>query len=329
MDKRLNPNYQINQRIKASIFDAACLALLFFLINLLGSFLVTHVSSSYVDAYETTNKHIEYSNLCKIDEKNGYLQYESSDLVKTENDNLVFCNVLSYYYLNYLSNSNIKEGSKGSEEIINHDIKWFNETILEIGNKDIFKTKSDTSDSISIEIGVFNDAYLNSHSQDDVHDFVIDKYNEAVKDFYNLSFMKDASNVMAVCNGIVFSLSAFIPLIVFYFVVPLFSKYKQTIGKRIFKVVIVRNNKIISHWILLLRDLPAILVCILIGFVNISSWQIGIPVGAILVSSGIMIFTKKNYAVHDFVAGTRVITLDNYLELEKEKENADKQDNQN
>ena len=63
------------------------------------------------------------------------------------------------------------------------------------------------------------------------------------------------------------------------------------------------------------------------GVVNIASWQIGIPVGAVMISSGIMIFTKKNYAVHDFVAGTRVITLDKYIELVKEKENADKQNN--
>ena len=109
----------------------------------------------------------------------------------------------------------------------------------------------------------------------------------------------------------------------------MFSQYKQTIGKRIFKVVIVRDDKIISNWILLLRAVPALLVSILIGIVNLSSWQIGIPVGAVLISSGIMIFSKKNRAVHDFVAGTRVITLDKYLELEKEKENANKQDNQN
>ena len=329
MDKRANPNYQINQRLKASIFDAACLALLFFLINLLSSFLVTKVNSSYIDAYNTTTTNIEYSNLCKIDEKNGYLQYETSELIKTENENLVFCNVLSYYYLNYLSNTNIKEGSKGSEEIINHDIKWFNETILEIGSKDIFKCKSDVSDSISTEIGVFNDAYLTSHSQDDVHDFVGKKYEEAINDFYGLSFMKSASKTMEIFNGLVMGLSCLIPLIVFYIVIPMFMQYKQTIGKRIFKLIVLRNDKPISNLVLLLRAVPAVLVCILIGIVNIASWQIGIPVGAVLVSSGIMIFTKKNYAVHDFVAGTRVITLDKYLDLEKEKENADKQNNQN
>ena len=192
MDIKQNPNYQINQRLKASIFDAACMLLSFFIINLLASYLVTSVSPSYVNAYDTTMKNIEYCNLCKIDEKDGYLQYETNELVKTENDNFVFCNVLGYYYLNYLSNTNIKEGCKGSEEIINHDIKWFNETILEIGSKDVFKTKSDSSDSISTEIGIFNDAYLNSHSQDEVYSFVKEKYDEAVKHFYDLSFMKEA-----------------------------------------------------------------------------------------------------------------------------------------
>ena len=329
MDIRANPNYQINQRIKASIFDAACLALLFFLINLLSSFLVTNLSPSYVNAYEKTTTNIEYSNLCKIDEKNGYLQYETSELIKIENDNMVFCNVLSYYYLNYLSNTNIKEGYKGSEKIINHDIKWFNETILEIGTKYIFKCKSDASDSISSEIGVFNDAYLNSHAQDEVHEFVGVKYNEAVMDFYALPFMKSASDTMSLLNGLVVSLSVIIPLIVFYIIIPIFSKYKQTIGKRIFKVVIIRNNELISNWILLFRAVPAILVGVLMGIVNTFSWQIGIPVGAVLISSGIMIFTKKNYAVHDFMAGTLVVTLDKYLDLQKEKENADKQNNQN
>ena len=327
MDKTTNPNYQINQRLKASIFDAACLAILFFLINLLSSFLVTKVNSSYIDAYNTTTTNIEYSNLCKIDEKNGYLQYETSELVKTENENLVFCNVLSYYYLNYLSNTNIKEGSKGSEEIINHDIKWFNETILEIGTKDMFKCKSDASDSISTEIGVFNDSYLTSHSQNEVHEFVGKKYEDAVKDFYALSFMKSAGTTMEIFNGLVMFLSAFIPLVVFYVIVPMFMQYKQTIGKRIFKILIIRNDKPVSNWIILLRAIPAILVTVLMGVVNIASWQIGIPVGAVMISSGIMIFTKKNYAVHDFVAGTRVITLDKYIELVKEKENADKQNN--
>lgn len=314
MDKTLNPNYQISQRTKAAAFDAAFFALIFFLINLLSSFLITNVNKTYVNSYNTVNQHCRYSNLCKVG-VNGFLQYEDNELAKTENENLVFCNVLSYYYLNYLSNTNIKTGYEGSKEVIVHDIKWFNEKVLEIGQKDIFKTKTDSSDSISTEIGIFNESFINSNGQDAVYEFLTNKYNEAVKNFYDLSFIKEANNTMNFLDGLVIFISSAVALFVVYILIPIINKYKQTFGKKIFKLVVTRNDIIVSNLIILLRVVPALLVCILISVVRSAMWEIGIAVATLLISSGLMIFTKKNVAVHDMVAGTRVVTIDSYKEV--------------
>ena len=78
---------------------------------------------------------------------------------------------------------------------------------------------------------------------------------------------------------------------------------------------VVKNEKIASIPVMLLRNLPAILVCALIGIINEAYFEIGLVIFAILVSSGFMIFTKKNLAVHDFVAGTSVITIEKYQEI--------------
>lgn len=324
MEKIVNPNQTLNKRTNAALFDAACFAFLFFIINLLLSLIVTRGIPTYVDSFNVTSEHIESCGLCKIDtENNNYLQYDQEDLVLEENGNLVFVNALSYYYLNYLSNTNIKPDCVGSKEVIVHDIKWFNENILEIGKSDIFKTKSDNVDSVTTELGVFNESYVNTNGQESVHTFIMDKYNEAVENFNNLSFMQDANRIMNTFNYMVLLISTLSALAIVYVLVPVISKMKQTFGKRIFKIVVVRDEDLVTNKIILLRVAFAALVCALISFVNNMFAEIIIVIFALLVSTGFMIFTKSNSALHDFLARTRVISLDKYIEMKTPKEEQD------
>lgn len=317
VENQLNPNHQLYQRIKAALFDAACFIILAFILNGLLSFIVTRNGSKYNSAFNEVSEHIEYSGLAKSDDT-GYATYESSELSVRVGEQSRFIDVLSYYYLNYLPGINLKEGTEGSKEKVSHDVEWFNKNILEIGEKQFFKVKSDKSDSISTEIGVVNESFFVSGGLVEYETFVESKYNSAVTEFYNLDFIKEDNRVMRVYDGVIIISSSIVSLLIFYFAVPAFYKSRQTFGKRIFKCLVVKNEELVSLIVLLLRLVPSILVCGFIGLVNETYWQFALPILAILVSSGLMLFTKKRRALHDFVAGTDVISLQEYLELKHE-----------
>lgn len=124
-------------------------------------------------------------------------------------------------------------------------------------------------------------------------------------------------------NLIVLCISFGIPLFVFLYLVPVFSKYKNTIGKKITKLAVVNSFYVPCNALLLLtRFLTLVLIEVLL-----SLFLIGLP----FIGSFVMIIlTKNGKSLHDLLATTIVIdlndftpfdNLDQYKEfIKKEKE---------
>ena len=133
-----------------------------------------------------------------------------------------------------------------------------------------------------------------------------------------------------VSNGlmVVLSLAIFIPFLIFYFVLPMFSRLNQTLGKRFMHLMVIDyRGKPLNKWFLSLRALPFLLTAIMAILLDSMVISLTIALVVFMVSWACATFTKKKRALHDFVALSCVAREDEtYLiaakEVEEETEDA-------
>jgi len=89
---------------------------------------------------------------------------------------------------------------------------------------------------------------------------------------------------------------------IFFLVIPLCTKYRQTLGKKFMRLTILKNEKIISRPMTLLRFAIFLFVELLA-----SIFAYGIP---LIVSLTIACFSKNKKALHDLILGTKVVSID-------------------
>ena len=89
-------------RFVAAAVDAACFVLVAFGASTLTSFVVGATDTKLSDSNALIANHIESSNLSKIDEKNGYLKYETNELfeLKIYLSLIVILVIAHIYYMN-------------------------------------------------------------------------------------------------------------------------------------------------------------------------------------------------------------------------------------
>lgn len=90
--------------------------------------------------------------------------------------------------------------------------------------------------------------------------------------------------------------------IIFLLVIPLCTKYRQTLGKKFMRLTVVRNEEIISRPMTLLRFTILFLVELL-G----SIFAYGIP---LIISLTIACFSKNKSSLHDLLLKTKVVSID-------------------
>ena len=99
-----------------------------------------------------------------------------------------------------------------------------------------------------------------------------------------------------------------IALAVFYLAFPLIFRDGQSLGKKIMKLAVIRQDGYAStRPQILLRQLPSIVIVIVL-FVFLP-WSIAAisSLGLLILSYALSIFTPNHRAVHDFIAFTRVV----------------------
>ena len=134
-------------------------------------------------------------------------------------------------------------------------------------------------------------------------------YYNAASDLYHRPFY--LSTVEAYENrATVYPLLIAIPtsLVVFYLALPLIFRDGQTLGKKIMKLAVIRQDEYAStRPQILLRQLPSI-AAVTILFIFLP-WSIAamISLGLLIVSYALAIFTPHHRAVHDYIAFSRVV----------------------
>lgn len=272
-------------RIGAAIIDLLCA---FLFLTLLSSFVINPILNSneyYLSNYQEYETRYLASKLVEKNDK-GSLQviiYNYEDEKKQEYDD-----ILKGFYLSY------------SDE-----------------NNDYVKSYVDTKKNYkeAFTLDEENNVYLFTENEEAIKKFFQYSYQEALNFFIknDVSFAKvyvKLTTLMTICDysGIAIS------LIVFYLIIPLIMKDRQTLGKKLCKLVIHnKNGEVVSRGIYTIRFLLFALT--IYGSLIFN----GLP---LLASVLCMSLTKNGASLHDLVVQTKVVdTLVN-----KNVETLDKRD---
>lgn len=120
--------------------------------------------------------------------------------------------------------------------------------------------------------------------------------------------------------------SYFVSLLIFYLIIPIISKKRQTLGKMVMRltVVDVKTNKTAKIYQMCIRFAALAIIEFFLSL--LLSNFLYLP---LLVSIILMIVTKNNSAIHDYVASTMVIEVpyvNPYLAQNINEENVEKDD---
>lgn len=277
-----------------------------------------------------------YQRELKTEQINSHLRHldENGDavIIKTDSSFLEYRDVISYYYMNYLT-GDVAEPGTGSrlanEKIKNPDgtevskkdyytVAWFNREVLQIRSSD---PDNDSNCYFTYEKvdGVYDTTKLGIAKpssvvpESDVNIFMQKAYNDAyINSFNSLSYIITLTNRSALIYSAEFVLSAFLGGVITYVVFPLILKKGRTVGKIANGLALANSDGYaFEDKMLAMRIMPfvVVLASFLIPFWNDVFLVILIPLIVFLVSFALAMASPKKASLHDFCA--RTIVIDN------------------
>ena len=353
IDKPSKPTASVFTRIVATAIDAFIVVLL----SVIGSFFiyrgVLSTNGTLRSYVENQNAHVESSHLAKSTD-GSYYSYSSSDYYEQDDDgNYAIIKALSYFYLNYLTNSNLEEGDVGSlnfnEEVEPgiaqkdyYTVSWFNENVLklpkpgETSDVDYFVYQKDGENNDYSKVGTVNEEkYVATIEQDgqttkkvemskEMETFTYEAYKKAIDILYGQQFFKNWNNTLELTSSLITLGSRLFMVLIMFVLLPILLKDGKTLGKLLLKVSLMnKNDESIKKWQVPLRALFYILIPVIMFFVTNAYINIGIILVLLIASIAVMALSKKKTALHDLVAGTIVVD-DYYKKKLKEQEEAEK-----
>ena len=341
-------------RFAAIVLDLAIYVLLSFLILTLAGIIVNKSGGRYSAANNLISEHIKYSKLAKDGEKNGYVSYSGSDLLKMEEDEPFIINRLSYFYLSYLTGENIDtnyEASLDKDDYIKvkgvsylpkeyYNVQFFNEKILKINeqkeDQQFFKYQQTDGHDDDSKIAVLDEAYIEEVTSGGVTTKKVkgvnelvklfnNIYNDAIKVFYAQKSIVKATNDINQINSILMLVSTLPSFLIFFILLPLLDPFGRTIGKRLFAIAVVSDKGyLVKKWQLLLRSIPILGATIYVCLINSLYFQFLLPLLLVLISAGIAIFSPRRRALHDLMAATTAIKADKSTIIYPDEEHYEK-----
>lgn len=219
--------------------------------------------------------------------------------------------VISYYYLNYLTGNDIAEGKEANRYASEHNynVEWFNTNVLGIG------VNPDSELDKGLFTYVNNDKTVIGKPKEGADETAVKKFMEnayvlALSDFYAQDFICDWENKIGFVVTMEIIISFLIPVFIFYVGLPLCLKNGQTLGKKLFGLALAnKEGYIVEPWRILLRVVPVVIVMLsfLIPIWE-SEWLIAIVVSVVFLSSfALAMASPSKSSLHDYCAGTIVI----------------------
>lgn len=322
-------------RVAAFLLDAAIFLVIAFSLNSLLSFILTREGTSYYNANQLQSEHINSSHLSFFDDNRGYLQYDAKELADLKEDKLKFNDVLSYYYLSYLTGNNIEEGlvpSKNYNVPLDngmlpsefYTVSWYNQKVLKIGveNYFVYDEEDDT------KIGRISDVYLEDVEVEGVlvkkvkydeklYSFLTDSYKNAINDFFKQDFLVAASKTMSITNALILFTTLIIAMLVIYIIIPITNRFGLTLGKRFMGLIVVSDRGLmIKRYQILLRVIPLLVGIIIFSFIPNLFLELISAIVILLASLTIMLIMPYRQALHDLIARTVVVSKEDAVVCE-------------
>lgn len=333
-DKRVLNELEISRplhRLAGALFDFAIFVISAFVLMFVSTGIFTQKGTTYYKNNELQGTQIENSYLAK-EKDNGFTSYTEDEYFTKEDDGYLLINHLYKYYSDYLVNYSLDKDQlvDGQTRSEYYTVSWFNENILKVGNEYFTYSLDNDNNPDLTKVGTLKAEFISGEEvvkDAGLYKYSKDIYQKAIEDFYNQTFIKKAVNENSLINSFVGFSAAMVALIVFYLIIPLFSKYGQTLGKHIMKIYVVNSNGfLVKKYQTILRAIPLIVGVTIFCFVkNFFIVIIGIAV-LFIASVLLMILTRYHQSLHDYLAFTVVIKNDgseiykNKVEYEKAKE---------
>lgn len=303
------------KRVGALLVDVIFMGLLLVLLSLVVR-PILNATSDLTNKYEEVQREIKRSHLVSLSAEIS--DDESNiDIVKIEADSLPYyqqAEATYHFYLDYLSARIDDDG-----EVI--DDEWYFKNILLINEeKTLFKRIENTNPNPKIKYSSADSSSGEATSETNplfdpflpdgitykdsepnavaLNEFYLKIYQTAISVLKANETYQEVNNLVLMENILLIVLSSSVVFLAF----PLFLKNGQTFGKMIFKLgVVTTYGYKIKPMQLLLRYFIFLVV-------NLLS-NLFIPFIFPFISLTVMVFTKRNKSIHDFIANTRVIDL--------------------
>ncbi len=275
--------------------------------------------------------------------------YQISSGLVSRNENNVLSDISSetynayedavvYYYLDYESGNNEK-----NPDPLHFTVEDYNKTILGLPESDeyvnhssYYEYKKDAEGhSILNERGVLKASLYNETTHELTKDalsnlltFYRSAYSAAQDSLMARPYYKEAQATLNRGYIIVESLAAYVPFLVFYFIIPICSVPGQTLGKKFMKIALAeqRTGVAVEKWRIPLRAIPFIVVTTFAIIFNDLIVSLTTVILVLLISFTFMVFTKKRRCLHDYIAGTVVIREDDLMVRRLKKTEEGKED---
>ena len=298
-----------------------------------------------VNAYSTQEVHLESSHLAN---KNGkkFVTYTSSEYFEKTDDGYKIIDVLSYFYVTYLTNDTekITSGQVGSPNYnvpmdVNgtsvlpkdyYTVKWFNEDVLGLSDgekaakNDYFAYKTTEDEQIDYtKIGTVNDKYIEDgvvKASDEMINYVYEEYKVAVNNLQSQDYYVNAAQTLIDANALIAFLTRLSIILIVCEILPLCLKRGKSLGKLAFRLSLIRpNGDPIQRWQTLPRGLIYCLIPLVMYLVPNLIAQVAVI--AVIVTASLVLFfvSKTKRALHDFVSYTMVIEDEKKPKEEKKK----------
>jgi len=296
-----------------------------------------------------------YDKLFKEDFNSHLFYYDESSKTrkqyKEEGDYQLYLDILSYYYLNYLTGENIEvpEGSSVDVEFFKapnynevvpgteilpkdyYTVAWFNENILEIkvdepvdSTVGYFEYAKTDGVIDKTKIGVRRTQHWSTKvnavvevTEGETAAVLYEKYKSAY--FSNLmtqSFYAPYYENISLLTAISWLIPAVLASIIVYIIIPLFLKNYATLGKKFQKLGLCSiDGYKMSKFQLIFRAIPLLLTLVLVFLLPVPSYYICFAIGAVIfmISVGLAAASPKHASLHDYCGRTIVIDAESSI----------------
>ncbi len=153
-----------------------------------------------------------------------------------------------------------------------------------------------------------NDGQLTSESKGLLLTFFQGKYAKTQDLMISEDYYKKVQNIYSSNVEILESVVVFFPFLVFYFVLPMFSSFSRTLGKKIMRLAVIDSEGLpLKKWRLIFRMLPFVLTLGAAIILDDAIYSLSLLILIFLISLGLASFSKKRRALHDFCSHSVVV----------------------